>query len=442
MRLGRAEDALELLNLENTTLDADLIGTTGVTSAATQTSRQQTRSGLMQTPTANKTMGGMHSLLSLPGQTPGPATTRKKGQAQISVPPLNPKALMLYMQGAAVIQLSNIGGNEMTPSIKQLNTKSNISSLSSIDHRSVGSLSSTPMHGNRPPRNDSLANLGNMGALVARLWSQALRIEPRCWEAWTGIREYGLMTGHEEARFIDSLDWTGCCGGSADVGRFFKRYCQATQTAYSLSDMAVEATGDLLQLCPRLIEDPTLRTIQAARLLSIGRAKESLEYTVRVLEYRHMPDPVATAIHITALTVLYSKKALFRIAHELAEEFGISSIKRAEIEPSDTYTSVLMSTTAGVPGGSSVGSSSPSDSISRGSMSTPRGMSMGASVAGTGRVRAGARGLLIPETPSRAASGPGTSGSNLRRTSTVGAASGAMARSVVQSAPAAATAAW
>ncbi|KAJ1720120.1 anaphase-promoting complex subunit Cut9 [Coemansia erecta] len=443
MRLGRAEDALELLSLDDAALCADLVGAAGAAAAAVQTGRQQPGSSIMQTPTANKTAGGMPPPLALPGQTAGPATTRKRGHAKISVPPLNPKALMLYMQGAAVIQLSNIGGNEMTPSIKQLNAKSSISSLSSADQRSLGSLSSTPMLGNRPPRSDSLASLGSMGSLVARLWSQALRIEPRCWEAWTGIREYGLMTGHEESRFIDSLDWMGCCGGSADVGRFFKRYCQATQTAYSLSDMAVEATGDLLQLCPRLIEDPTLRTIQAARLLSVGSAKESLEYTVRVLEYRHVPDPIATAIHITALTVLYSKKALFRIAHELAEEFGISSIKRAEIEPADTYTSVLMSTTAGVSGGgSSVGSSSPSDSISRGSMPTPRGVSMGASVAGTGRVRAGARGLLIPETPSRVANGPGASGSNLRRTSTVGAASGAMARSVVQSAPAAATAAW
>ncbi|KAJ2779276.1 anaphase-promoting complex subunit Cut9 [Coemansia interrupta] len=429
MRLGRTEDALELLGLDDATVGGDLVGVAGAGSAEVQMGRQQGGSGVMLTPTANRTAGGMAAPLALAGQATAPATTRKRGHGKTAVVPLNAKALMLYMQGAAVIQLGNIGGNEMTPSIKQLSAKA---SARSADHKPLNSLPPTPMHGHGAARRPgSLAGLGSMGALVARLWMQALRVEPRCWEAWTGLREYGLMTGLEEAGFIETLDWTACCGGSADVGRFFKRYCQATQTAYSPGDTAVDATADLLQLCPRLTDDPGLRTLQAARLLSAGRAKQSLEYTVGVLDHRHVPDPLATAIHITSLTVLYAKKALFRLAHELAEEFGISSIKRAEIEPADTHTSVLVNTAAGASSGSSsTGGASPA----------PRGVAMGAAVAGTGRVRAGARGLLVAESPARTGSTPGSGG--LRRGGAGGAASGALARSVVQSGAAAATAAW
>ncbi|KAJ2233685.1 anaphase-promoting complex subunit Cut9 [Coemansia sp. RSA 485] len=447
MRLGRAEDALEFLAIDDSIYNMDIIA------GGRQQGGRSGESSMLQTPTMKKATIGTAPPATLFSQGSSIADTEATGNSSnssssirdsllsINTVPLNRKALMLYMQGAAVVQLSNIGGNEMTPSISRLGTK--------YGTELYGLLVETPTTGGKSRLDESdkrsAARLGHMGMLVTRLWTDALRADPRCWEAWSGIREHGFLTCQEEIRLIESLDWTACCGGSVAVGRFFKNYCLATQTAYSLSDATIEATGNLISLCPSLIEDPTLRTIQASRLLSIGRARESLEYTVRVLEYRRVPDPIATAIHITALTVLHSKKALFRIAHELAEEFGISSIKRAEIEPADTHTSVSLSSTGSAGEGSTSGiaRSSSSDGFGSsgvyGATSTPRGTTMGASVSGASRIRTGARGLLIPDTPSRTG---GVNASSIRRTSTAGAASALIARSVVQSASAAATAAW
>ncbi|KAJ2683391.1 hypothetical protein H4R19_007004, partial [Coemansia spiralis] len=236
---------------------------------------------------------------------------------------------------------------------------------------------------------------------------------------------------------IHSIDWAACCGGSAAAGQFFQDYCLATQTSFSLSDRAIDATDRLLLRYPPLAHDPALRTIQAARLLSLGRARECLEYTVSVLEHRRVPDPSATAIHITALTVLHAKDALFRIAHELAEEFGLSAIKRAEIEPGDTGSALAPSALAGaVPDRGSARLST------GGPVSTPQGSSVGAAVAGAGRLRAGARGLLVPETPSRAGPGLSGPGGSVHRQALSGTAAHAIARSVVQGAPATAAAAW
>ncbi|KAJ2447889.1 hypothetical protein GGF42_005327 [Coemansia sp. RSA 2424] len=283
-----------------------------------------------------------------------------------------------------------------------------------------------------------------MGTLVACIWIEALRADARCWEAWSGIREHGLLTCDEELRLVDSLDWAACCGGSQSVGQFFRDYCLATQTTFCLGDAVIDATDRLLLAYPRLTGDPALRAIQASRLLSLGRARACLEYTICALEYRRVPDPNTTAIHITALTVLYAKDALFRIAHELAEEFGISSIKRAEIDPADTSSSLRSVAIVGAGAGSTgAGGLSYGTPLS----TTPRVASIGAAVAGTGRVRAGARGLLVPETPTRAGMtsvfAGGTSAASVMRRPTAATGSFAvLARSVAQSASAAATAAW
>ncbi|KAJ2719929.1 hypothetical protein GGI07_004917 [Coemansia sp. Benny D115] len=453
MRLGRTEDALELLSMD---IGGSESGLPGINTPSAVATHIQVNDDPLLTPTAFRTTATMDNVA--PPISPfahasgvshedhhsniaDDAVDNSAAGGRADIPPLNPKALMLYMQGAAVVQLGNIGGNESTPSIKHLNAQ-------------VSLLPPTIQQGTATVRQKPIiaAHLAGMGSLVARLWIQAIYTDPRCWEAWTGIREHGLLTHQEEHQLITSLDWTACCGGSEEAARFFQNYCLATQTTYSLSQSVVDATTILLHTYPQLIQDPTLRTIQAARLLSLGRARECLEYTVKVMEYRRVPDPQATAIHITALTLLYSKKALFRIAHELAEEFGISSIKRAEIEPADTGSSLglklsrnlssSLSAFEGLGSGSTHASVFGSGSLT----STPRGVSMGASVAGTGRVRTGARALLVPETPSRAAIGHNNAGgigaSSAGRPSTLGAASGFVARSVVQSTPAIATAAW
>ncbi|KAJ2775157.1 anaphase-promoting complex subunit Cut9 [Coemansia nantahalensis] len=428
MRLGRAEDALELLRVDM---------------ARPGSGRAQLgdRAG-PPTPTAKKGPaggdGGAAAAVRLPlPLLGGPAATVAAagtlGEAE--VPALNARAWMLYMQGAAVIQLCNVGASEATASIKQLSAQY---PRAEADPWRLG----TPHTGPASDKPAAESPLGGMDALVGRIWAEAVQVDARCWEAWTGLRGYGLLTGAEEAALIQSVDWTACCGGSKVAGQFFRDYCLATQTSFALSDAAIDATGRLLARYPALAGDPALRTIQAARLLSLGRARECLEYTVGVLEHRRVPDPSATAIHITALAVLHAKDALFRIAHELAEEFGLSAVKRAEIEPGDTGSALApaMATAAAAAG------AAPDRGSARlstgGPGSTPLGSAVGAAVAGSGRLRAGARGLLVPETPSIVGSGLAGAGGSVHRQALSGAAAHAIARSVVQSAPAAAAAAW
>ncbi|KAJ2776975.1 hypothetical protein H4R18_005393 [Coemansia javaensis] len=427
MRLGRAEDALALLAVDADRPD----GAAGGRHAAEQSA--------LLTPTARRPAAGAATLdaaLPLPERAPAPAD--EPDQAQ--VPPLNPRAWALYMQGAAVVQLSNVGASEETPSIRQLGAQHPRGGGHQAWRLGApGTPLPGPGAGGMPVRRAAPApesQLGGMDALVARLWKEAVWADARCWEAWTGLRDYGLLTSREEAELVDSVDWAACCGGSAAAGRFFRSYCLATQTAFSLGEAAVDATGELLSLYPRMARDPALRTIQAARLLSLGRARECLEHTVGVLEHRRVPDPSATAIHITALTVLHAKDALFRIAHELSEEFGLSAVKRPEIEPGDTG-SLLPPGAPGPEPGSARASGIPA--------STPQQtQAVGSAVAGTGRLRAGARGLLVPETPSKA--GPGSAFASAaggrRRQAVSSGAAHAIARSVVQSAPATAAAAW
>ncbi|ORX69308.1 hypothetical protein DL89DRAFT_174572 [Linderina pennispora] len=88
---------------------------------------------------------------------------------------------------------------------------------------------------------------------------------------------------------------------------------------------------------------------------------------------------------------------LFRIAHELAEEFGISSIKRIDVEPADTANDLFAGGMAGIPGSSGSVMSTPRSTCSASNIRH----SIGASASGVSRIRSGARGLLIPETPSR-----------------------------------------
>ncbi|KAJ1987521.1 anaphase-promoting complex subunit Cut9 [Coemansia spiralis] len=454
MRLGRAEEALELL-----AVDSSRHTRMSASSEFTEGSRAE-KTPMLETPVAARKMAGgtstastesLVSSISLADQRSGVSggnmlqgvDTSSGSQSlleslnQSNTAPLNPRAWMMYMQGAAVIQLANIGGNEDTPGIKSLSLRYPEARLGLWPGDSASGLpppmpniSKTPMPHTKQVQ---IARLGMIDSLVARLWIETLRVDPRCWEAWSGIHEYGLLTSEEECRLISCLDWSSSSGGSQAVAGFFKDYCLATRTSFSLGKATVEATERLLSAYPQLMKDPVLQTIQAARLLALGCARESLEYTVAVLEHRRVPDPSATAIHITALTMLHSKEALFRIAHELAEEFGISSIKRAEIEPSDT-SSILapISISGSAGGGASI------------STTTPRGSSIGAAVAGTGRVRTGARGLLIPETPSKIGSVSGLNDNiagagSIRR---AGNSASGIASAVAQSASSAATAAW
>ncbi|KAJ2608307.1 hypothetical protein H4S08_004500 [Coemansia sp. RSA 1365] len=453
MRLGRAEDALELLSI-----DTSRHGNAAESRRA-GTMRAELAGPLTPTTKGNAGSNGVDALTaSLPlldqcaadvyKEEPRKTESRGRDNGSLeasscsNISPLNPRAWMLYMQGAAVVQLSNVGASDTTPSIKLLSAQHPQINLENRPFGALGTSSVTSAAGRSTTRhNNSTATsqLGGMDALVARLWKEAVQADARCWEAWTGLRDHGLLTSEEETELIRRIDWGACCGGSATVGQFFQNYCMATQTAFSLGDAAICATGRLLSLYPRMVRDPALRTIQAARLLAMGRARECLTYTVSVLEHRRVPDSGATAIHITALTVLHAREALFRIAHELAEEFGLSAIKRAEIEPSDTSTALgsghgprggsLRSSVGGVPA------------------STPRGPAVGAATAGASRLRAGARGLLVPETPSKAgsgsvfASGAGTTNS-ARRQGVPGSTAHTLARSVAQSAPATATAVW
>ncbi|KAI8322827.1 hypothetical protein GQ54DRAFT_259219 [Martensiomyces pterosporus] len=456
MRLGRAEDALELLStgIDNLSMrSSQQIGAQPTLTASTvapaetptMTKAAKSASAMaLDSPLALLSRGagqGKHGGNLDLGRSE--SVDANAGHPDVELPPLNPKSWMLYMQGAAVIQISNIGGNENVPSIKSLRTRH--PEAASAGLRPFGALASVAedtdigsvamQHRELEPAR----NLGAMHALVSRLWVEAIRADARCWEAWSGIREYGLLTCEGELKLIASLDWSSYCGGSPAVGQFFKSYCLATLTAFTLSDAAAEATNSLLSTYPQLVRDPSLCTIQAARLLSQGRAMGCLEYTTRVLEYRRVPDPSATAIHITALTVLHARDALFRVAHELAEEFGISSIKRADIEPSDT--SIYLPASAATNASSEL-------TTAAGSGSSVSRANIGASVAGVNRVRAGARGLLVPETPSRAGAGAGSVLANAdgagsaRRAGAPGGAAGFGARSTAQNSSAAATAAW
>ncbi|KAJ2084258.1 anaphase-promoting complex subunit Cut9 [Coemansia sp. RSA 988] len=453
MRLGRAEDALELLSIDTSrhgnTAES---GRSGAMRAEFAGSLTPTTKGI----TGSNGSDALTAALPLFDQSAVDVAKAESQRAESKgstngpmdlfgcsgIPPLNPRAWMLYMQGAAVVQLSNVGASDTTPSIKLLSAQLPQGNLESKSFGGLGTSSVTSTAGRPTIRhNDSMgtSQLGGMDALVARLWTEAVQTDARCWEAWTGLRDHGLLTNEEETELVNRIDWSACCGGSSAVGQFFQNYCMATQTAFSLGDVAVHATERLLSLYPRIARDPALRTIQAARLLAMGRARECLTYTVSVLEHRRVPDSGATAIHITALTVLHAREALFRIAHELAEEFGLSAIKRAEIEPSDTGT--VLGSGHGPRGGSLRSSAGGVPA------STPRGPAVGAATAGASRLRAGARGLLVPETPSKTgsgsifASGAGTTNST-RRQGAPGSTAHTLARSVAQSAPETATAVW
>ncbi|KAJ2086254.1 hypothetical protein IW138_005811 [Coemansia sp. RSA 986] len=458
MRLGRAEEALELLGI-------DTVRYSGSVSNRHSSDLGYGRPPVFETPVSAKASLGIGhetptaslvSSLSISEQYTGIASAstaqhmdtasktqpRGKTSGKIDVLPLNPRAWMLYMQGAAVIQLANVGGNEDTPGIKALSMRHPASSYGLWPGSSQPGLVPGALNSGKTPiprrTREQVAQLGTIDSLVARLWIEALRTDPRCWEAWSGIHEYGLLTSEEESQLIEGLDWISSCAGSHAAASFFKDYCLATRTSFSLGGGTVGATERLLSAYPQLTSDPALRTIQAARLLALGCARESIEYTVDVLEQRHVPDPSATAIHITSLTVLHAKEALFRISHELAEEFGISSIKRAEIEPADT----ALSMPSIAPPGSTSGSFGGGVGIP---MSLPRGSAVGAAVSGAGRVRTGARGLLIPETPSKGGSGPGMGGNGAATTGSLrraGSSFQGVASAVIKSASSAATAAW
>ncbi|ORX64484.1 hypothetical protein DL89DRAFT_272304 [Linderina pennispora] len=376
LRLGRAEDALDLLGKAAAELTTGLAGP-GIGTRSTKFPGAQG-----ETPTTSRSAKPVSSLTSSLYDSALLNTANEH--------PLNPRALVLYMQGAAVIQLSNVGGTEDLPSIKELATRhpDNTRSLSTM-HRPA----SQP-GGIGGAAGESVSPLS---ALVKRLWIEAVKADARCWEAWSGLREHGLLTCKEELSLIASLDWTSHCAGSEGVGQFFKQYCLATMTTYATNEQTVEATASLLKSYPCLVQDPSLLAIQASRLLSLGRARDCLTYTVRVLEIRRIPDPGTTAIHISALTALHARDALFRIAHELAEEFGISSIKRIDVEPADTANDLFAGGMAGIPGSSGSVMSTPRSTCSASNIRH----SIGASASGVSRIRSGARGLLIPETPSR-----------------------------------------
>ncbi|KAJ2226862.1 anaphase-promoting complex subunit Cut9 [Coemansia sp. RSA 518] len=358
MRLGRAEAALDLLNTST---------------------MHSTNNDMAQTPTAKRPAKAESPVTLFTDQsTTSPSVNTNVTEASI---PLDPRAWMLYMQGACVIQLSNVGATDETPSIKRMQ----------LQFQGAGS-----------------DRLMGMDAIVARIWTQALHVDARCWEAWTGLREYGLLTEIEETELVRAVDWTSCSGGSNVVAGFFRDYCLATQTSISQTSedlSTVDATHRLLTAFPQLVHDPSLRTIQAARLLAHGHARSVLSYTMQVLEHRRVPDPSATSIHITALTMLRAKEALFRIAHELAEEFGLSAVKRAEIEPHDMVGTQNMGATAG-----------------------------------TGRLRTGAQGLLVPETPTRSTA-PVFGVHSVQRGSGA-ASSAAVAHMVGQTASMASSATW
>ncbi|KAJ1812240.1 hypothetical protein LPJ56_003952, partial [Coemansia sp. RSA 2599] len=184
MRLGRAEDALELL-----AVDEDYFG---VDTGNRQQGARSSDSSVLQTPTMSKaTIGAAQPATLFPQNysadeadltgNDGSSSSSSSSDSHVlaSTAPLNRRALTLYMQGAAVVQLSNIGGSEMTPSIGRLGAKygSQIYAL----HMETPTAGGKYRQGESEKR--TAARLGHMGMLVARLWTDAVRADPRCWEA-------------------------------------------------------------------------------------------------------------------------------------------------------------------------------------------------------------------------------------------------------------------
>ncbi|KAJ1843412.1 hypothetical protein LPJ57_009753, partial [Coemansia sp. RSA 486] len=167
MRLGRAEDALEFLAIDDSIYNMDIIA------GGRQQGGRSGESSMLQTPTMKKATIGTAPPATLFSQGSSIADTEATGNSSnssssirdsllsINTVPLNRKALMLYMQGAAVVQLSNIGGNEMTPSISRLGTK--------YGTELYGLLVETPTTGGKSRLDESdkrsAARLGHMGML-------------------------------------------------------------------------------------------------------------------------------------------------------------------------------------------------------------------------------------------------------------------------------------
>ncbi|KAJ1886446.1 hypothetical protein LPJ66_009627, partial [Kickxella alabastrina] len=164
MRLGRAEDALEMLGME----------------------------GLEDAAEAGAGAGADRALAAGGGGRP-----------------LDRRALVLYMQGAAAIQLANLGAAETHPGIKRLQAQAGRPAPPEC-----------PGEGRQMPAAaaeaaQAAARLGPVGRLASQLWAQSLRADARCWEAWTGLRDHGLLTSDEEQRLIGSLDWAQHTGEAA-----------------------------------------------------------------------------------------------------------------------------------------------------------------------------------------------------------------------------------
>ncbi|KAJ2696405.1 anaphase-promoting complex subunit Cut9, partial [Coemansia spiralis] len=198
MRLGRAEDALELLRIDAARPDSGDRRHRGPPMADPAALPTPTAKG----PAGSDAAAASPAQLSLPLLGTHIVAAAASASGPADMPPLNPRAWMLYMQGAAVIQLSNVGASEATASIKLLSVQY---PRVAADPWQLGTLG-TPHTGSaaggksvaRRAAPAAESPLGGMDALVARIWTEAVQADARCWEAWTGLRGYGLLTCAEE----------------------------------------------------------------------------------------------------------------------------------------------------------------------------------------------------------------------------------------------------
>ncbi|PVZ98621.1 hypothetical protein BB558_005371 [Smittium angustum] len=178
---------------------------------------------------------------------------------------------------------------------------------------------------------DSVEILG----VVKLCWKEAVCADPRCWEAWSGLRNCGIISIFEEKKLIEEeIDWIACSDGNTSSLNFFKNYTIATGFPYSTDERVSKAKQYLKVNFDIASADWEIGLLEAERLLINGYSEltvkhltNSIEKTKRIahIDHSHV-DSGAQLIALCAWVQMLNKDMLYAKAQTLCDYYGVSKL--------------------------------------------------------------------------------------------------------------------
>ncbi|PVV04068.1 hypothetical protein BB560_001438 [Smittium megazygosporum] len=169
--------------------------------------------------------------------------------------------------------------------------------------------------------------------IVKYAWVEAILSDPLCIEAWSSIRNHGLLSVFEELSLISTIKWAEFCGGNQYTSTFFRSFIILFSSPFFINSFVMDAYNTLISDYSRIRTFSEFRILCAERFLTndyVRLATHSLEFESKGSSQVYDPyssvSNGSTASQLTGWVKTKKSALIYAKAQYLIDFFGFSSL--------------------------------------------------------------------------------------------------------------------